>query len=237
MRRSCSSPRAAGGRPGDTDPPGISGLDCLAFWWFAELSGTVPIVGIASGYCFAGNAAILGCCDVVIATEDSNIGMGGPAMIEGGGLGVFAPTDIGPIEVQGSNGVVDVVVADEAEAVAVAKRYLAYFQGRTEAWSAPDQIGAARRRAARSAPRLRHPPGDRRAVRRRLGARTPARVRCRHGHRAGAARGATGRRAREQPEAPRRSDRQRRLRQGGAIHAAVRCTRAPGRSRSATRRG
>ncbi len=106
-----------GGRPGDTDPPGISGLDCLAFWWFAELSGTVPIVGIASGYCFAGNAAILGCCDVVIATEDSNIGMGGPAMIEGGGLGVFAPTDIGPIEVQGSNGVVDIVVSDEAEAV------------------------------------------------------------------------------------------------------------------------
>ena len=128
-----------GGRPGDTDPPGISGLDCLAFWWFAELSGTVPIVGIASGYCFAGNAAILGCCDVVIATQDSNIGMGGPAMIEGGGLGVFAPTDIGPIEVQSSNGVVDVVVADEAEAVAVAKRYLGYFQGRTASWTAPDQ--------------------------------------------------------------------------------------------------
>ena len=128
-----------GGRPGDTDPPGVSGLDCLAFWWFAELSGTVPIVGIASGYCFAGNAAILGCCDVVIATEDSNIGMGGPAMIEGGGLGVFAPTDIGPIGVQGSNGVVDIVVADEAEAVAVAKRYLSYFQGATEEWSAPDQ--------------------------------------------------------------------------------------------------
>ena len=128
-----------GGRPGDTDPTGISGLDCLAFWWFAKLSGTVPIVGIASGYCFAGNAAILGCCDVVIATEDSNIGMGGPAMIEGGGLGVFAPTDIGPIDVQGSNGVVDIVVADEAEATAVAKRYLAYFQGRTEVWAAPDQ--------------------------------------------------------------------------------------------------
>jgi len=128
-----------GGRPGDTDPTGISGLDCLAFWWFAKLSGTVPIVGIASGYCFAGNAAILGCCDVVIATEDSNIGMGGPAMIEGGGLGVFAPTDIGPIDVQGSNGDVDIVVADEAEATAVAKRYLAYFQGRTEVWAAPDQ--------------------------------------------------------------------------------------------------
>ena len=130
-----------GGRPGDTDPTGVSGLDCLAFWWFAELSGTVPLVGIASGYCFAGNAAILGCCDVVIATEDSNIGMGGPAMIEGGGLGVFAPTDIGPIGVQRANGVVDVVVADEAEAVAVAKRYLSYFQGSIDSWTAPDAEG------------------------------------------------------------------------------------------------
>jgi acetyl-CoA carboxylase carboxyltransferase component len=128
-----------GGRPGDTDGIGVSGLDCLAFRWFAELSGTVPLVGIAAGYCFAGNAAILGCCDVVIATLDSNIGMGGPAMIEGGGLGVFEPTAIGPIDVQRSNGVVDVVVADEAEAVEVAKRYLGYFQGRTTGWQVPDQ--------------------------------------------------------------------------------------------------
>jgi acetyl-CoA carboxylase carboxyltransferase component len=128
-----------GGRPGDTDGIGVSGLDCLAFRLFAELSGTVPLVGIAAGYCFAGNAAILGCCDVVIATADANIGMGGPAMIEGGGLGVFEPNAIGPIEVQRSNGVVDVVVADEAEAVAVAKRYLGYFQGSIEGWEAPDQ--------------------------------------------------------------------------------------------------
>ncbi|MCU1388509.1 MAG: putative acyl-CoA carboxylase beta chain, partial [Ilumatobacteraceae bacterium] len=128
-----------GGRPGDTDGMGVSGLDCLAFLWFAELSGAVPIVGINAGYCFAGNAAILGCCDVVIATEDSNIGMGGPAMIEGGGLGVFAPTAIGPIDVQRANGVIDVVVADEAEAVRVAKQYLSYFQGRLPAWECADQ--------------------------------------------------------------------------------------------------
>ena len=128
-----------GGRPGDTDGIGVSGLDCLAFRWFAELSGTVPLVGVNAGYCFAGNAAILGCCDVVIATEDSNIGMGGPAMIEGGGLGVFEPTEIGPIDVQRTNGVIDIVVADEAEAVRVAKQYLSYFQGRTAAWSVPDQ--------------------------------------------------------------------------------------------------
>ncbi len=128
-----------GGRPGDTDGVGPSGLDCLAVRYWAELSGLVPLVGINAGYCFAGNAALLGCCDVVIATEDSNIGMGGPAMIEGGGLGVFAPTDVGPIEVQRANGVVDVVVQDEAEAVAVAKQYLSYFQGPVEDWSCADQ--------------------------------------------------------------------------------------------------
>jgi acetyl-CoA carboxylase carboxyltransferase component len=128
-----------GGRPGDTDGIGVSGLDCLAFLWFAQLSGLVPLVGVTSGFCFAGNAAILGCCDVVIATEDSNIGMGGPAMIEGGGLGVYEPTEVGPIDVQRRNGVVDVVVPDEAAAVAVAKQYLSYFQGAVDEWSCHDQ--------------------------------------------------------------------------------------------------
>jgi acetyl-CoA carboxylase carboxyltransferase component len=130
-----------GGRPGDTDTASISGLDCMAFHLFARLSGQVPLVGIVSGRCFAGNAALLGCCDVVIATEDANIGMGGPAMIEGGGLGVFAPEEIGPMSVQVPNGVVDIPVADEAEAVRVAKRYLAYFQGSSPEWAQPDQEG------------------------------------------------------------------------------------------------
>ena len=118
-----------GGRPGDVDMPIVAGLDCRAFALFAELSGLVPLVGIASGYCFAGNAALLGCCDVVIATEDASIGMGGPAMIEGGGLGVFHPAEVGPIDVQHANGVVDLRAADDAEAVALAKRYLSYFTG------------------------------------------------------------------------------------------------------------
>jgi acetyl-CoA carboxylase carboxyltransferase component len=128
-----------GGRPGDTDQLGVSGLDCLAFLWFAELSGTVPLIGVNAGYCFAGNAALLGCCDIVVATEDSNIGMGGPAMIEGGGLGVFEPKEIGPIEVQRANGVVDIVAADEAEATSIAKRLVGYFQGPIDDWEAPDQ--------------------------------------------------------------------------------------------------
>lgn len=127
-----------GGRPGDTDAMGVAGLDCMAFAMFARLSGHVPLVGIASGYCFAGNAALLGCCDVVIATEDSNIGMAGPAMIEGGGLGVVAPTDIGPIDVQTQNGVVDIRVDDEEAAVAAARRYLSYFQGCLPTWQRHD---------------------------------------------------------------------------------------------------
>ncbi len=128
-----------GGRPGDTDTGGVTGLDCLAFLWFAQLSGTVPLVGVNAGYCFAGNAAILGCCDVVIATKDSNIGMGGPAMIEGGGLGVYDPTEVGPMEVQQFSGVVDIVADDEAHATALAKRYLSYFQGPLADWSCADQ--------------------------------------------------------------------------------------------------
>ncbi len=128
-----------GGRPGDTDGTGAAGLDCWAFHYFGGLSGLVPLVGVNAGRCFAGNAAILGCCDVVIATRGSNIGMGGPAMIEGGGLGIFRPEEVGPIEVQAANGVVDVVVEDEDEAVAVAKRYLGYFQGTLAEWSCEDQ--------------------------------------------------------------------------------------------------
>ena len=128
-----------GGRPGDTDGSGVAGLDCLAFNYFARLSGLVPLVGITSGYCFAGNAAILGCCDVIIATEGSNIGMGGPAMIEGGGLGVYEPTAIGPVDVQVPNGVIDVLVPDEAEAVRVAKQYLSYFHGASDEWECADQ--------------------------------------------------------------------------------------------------
>jgi acetyl-CoA carboxylase carboxyltransferase component len=113
-----------GGRPGDVDWLGVAGLDVTTFQRLAALSGQVPLVGIAAGRCFAGNAALLGCCDLVIATEGSSIGMGGPAMIEGGGLGKVEADDVGPVAVQSANGVVDVRVADEAAAVAAARHYL-----------------------------------------------------------------------------------------------------------------
>jgi acetyl/propionyl-CoA carboxylase alpha subunit/acetyl-CoA carboxylase carboxyltransferase component len=130
-----------GGRPGDTDVGGAAGLDVPTFRMLAGLSGRVPLVSIVSGRCFAGNAALAGVCDVIIATPDANIGMGGPAMIEGGGLGVYPPEAIGPIDVQRHNGVVSLVARDEAHAVSLAKRYLSYFQGSLNNradWEAPD---------------------------------------------------------------------------------------------------
>ncbi|MGR7023093.1 carboxyl transferase domain-containing protein [Geodermatophilus sp. URMC 62] len=128
-----------GGRPGDTDGGGFSRLDVPTFTTMARLAGTVPTVAVVSGYCFAGNAALVGCCDVVVATEDSSIGMGGPAMIEAGGLGVVAPEDVGPTAVHAATGVVDVVVPDDAAAVAAARQALGLLAGRVEPGECTDQ--------------------------------------------------------------------------------------------------
>ncbi|RLT93807.1 acetyl-CoA carboxylase family protein [Ketobacter sp.] len=126
-----------GGRPRE-DPVTIAALENQNFYKLAELSGTVPVIGIVSGRCFAGNAVLLGMADVIIATDNSNIGMAGPALIEAGGLGTFTPEQVGPIQVQHRNGVVDIRVRDEAEAVTVAKQYLSYFQGPLATWQAHD---------------------------------------------------------------------------------------------------
>jgi acetyl-CoA carboxylase carboxyltransferase component len=128
-----------GGRPGDTDYPVVSALDVRAFALWAGLSGLVPRVAVVKGRCFAGNAVIAGCSDLIVATEDTSIGMGGPAMIAGGGLGDVEADAVGPIEMQAANGVVDVVVADEPAAVEVTKRLVSYFQGVTASGPAPDQ--------------------------------------------------------------------------------------------------
>jgi len=128
-----------GGRPGDTDVPIIAGLNVMSFAWLARLSGSVPTVAVVSGRCFAGNAALAGVCDVIIATLDANLGMAGPAMIEGGGLGRFVPDEIGPMSVQTTNGVVDLLVDDDAAAVRAVKSYLSYFQGPLADWECADQ--------------------------------------------------------------------------------------------------
>jgi len=128
-----------GGRPGDTDGLAGAHLDVITFHHFARLSGRVPLIGVVSGRCFAGNASLLGCCDVIIATQNSSIGMAGPAMIEGGGLGVYDPDEVGPIQVQTRNGVVDIAVRDEAEAVKAAKKYLSFYQGSLPHTEAADQ--------------------------------------------------------------------------------------------------
>jgi acetyl-CoA carboxylase carboxyltransferase component len=128
-----------GGRPGDTDYPVVSSLDVRAFALWAGLSGLVPRIAVVKGRCFAGNAVIAGCSDLIVATEDASIGMGGPAMIAGGGLGDVPPDEVGPISMQAPNGVVDVVTRDEAEAVDVTKRLLGYFQGAAPAGACDDQ--------------------------------------------------------------------------------------------------
>ena len=128
-----------GGRPGDVDWVGVAGLDCTTFMRMARLSGNVPLIGIASGRCFAGNAALLGCCDVIIATENATIGMAGPAMIEGGGLGRFMPEEVGPVSVQSANGVIDIVARDEADATRIAQQYLGFFQGDLPSGDSTDQ--------------------------------------------------------------------------------------------------
>ena len=130
-----------GGRPGDTDVKiQIAGLDVPTFASWASLSGQVPMIAVNNGYCFAGNAALFGCADIRIATKTSWIGMAGPAMIEGGGLGSFAPTQIGPMDVQAKNGVVDLVANDEAHATVLTQQCLGYFQGGSEIWQCGDQV-------------------------------------------------------------------------------------------------
>ena len=209
-----------GGRPGDTAAPEVSGLEVMAFALFGRLSGLVPLVGVVSGRCFAGNAALLGCCDVIIATEDSSIGMAGPAMIEGGGLGRFHPDEVGPVSVQAANGVIDVLVADEAAAVAAAKQYLGYFQGRWRTGTCADQ-------QLLRAPSRRTGSGSTTSARSSPGWPTPIRfwscgpVGRRDRHRAAPARGPPGRDDRQQPGPSRRRHRLRRSRQGGPLPAAV----------------
>jgi methylmalonyl-CoA carboxyltransferase 12S subunit len=128
-----------GGRPGDTDYPVVSALDTRAFALWARLSGLVPRIAVVAGRCFAGNAMLAGCSDLIVATENVSLGMGGPAMIEGGGLGKVDPDEVGPVAMQAANGVIDLLVADEEAATATTKRLLAYFQGAAPAGAAPDQ--------------------------------------------------------------------------------------------------
>ncbi|WP_428488905.1 carboxyl transferase domain-containing protein [Rhodopila sp.] len=128
-----------GGRPGEDYIGPRVAVDTHTFTTFSQLSGLVPLVAVVNGRTFAGNTALVACSDVIIATEGSTLGMGGPAMIEGGGLGIYTPEQVGPMSVQVPNGVVDILVKDEAAAVETAKKYLSYFQGSIAAWQAPDQ--------------------------------------------------------------------------------------------------
>ena len=190
----------AGGRSGDTDFKHITaaGHWVPTYAMLAKLSGTVPTVGITAGRVFAGNASILGILDCVIATRDANIGMGGPATIEGGGLGVFTPEEIGPMEDLGPAGSVDILVEDDHEAIAAAKKYLSYFQGPTEDWECADQRLLRHVIPENPAAHLQGARGDRAAGRQRLGAGAARGVRHRRGDRADPDRRAPRRHHRQQ---------------------------------------
>ena len=220
-----------GGRPGDTDTTSVGGLDVPTFRLTAALSGQVPLVAVVSGYCFAGNAALAGACDVIIATPEASLGMGGPAMIEGGGLGVVAPddgrADVGPGTERGGGSARPGRACRGGRGATlplVLPRRAPRRPGRTRRPagappSHPGEPGAQLRRAA----------GHRGAVRHRQRARAAGRVRRRGGHRAGPPRRVRGRAAGEQPAAPGRGDRRRRRGQGHRVPAAVRGAPAAGR--------
>lgn len=133
--RTHGGPRSGGGPQAGS----VGGLNVRTWRELGKLSGLVPLVGVNSGYCFAGNVVLLGICDVIIATKDSSLGIGGPAVIEGGGLGAYAPNEVGPIDIQQPNGVIDILAEDEIEATAAAKHYLSFFQGRVAGWTGHDQ--------------------------------------------------------------------------------------------------
>ena len=133
--RTHGGPRSGGNRSAGS----VGGLSTRTWRELGKLSGLVPLVGVSSGYCFAGNVVLLGACDVIIATEDSSLGIGGPAVIEGGGLGAYAPSEVGPVSIQEPNGVIDILVEDEEAATAAARHYLSFFQGRVNTWRENDQ--------------------------------------------------------------------------------------------------
>jgi acetyl-CoA carboxylase carboxyltransferase component len=140
-----------GGRPNDTDHHSVAALELMTFAAFARYPA--PRVGVAGGYCFAGNAALFGMCDVTIGIAGASIGMGGPAMIDAAGLGHVAPGEVGPMDVQLANGVVDIAAEDDDDAIHIARRVLGCLTGSATEPTAGDQsqlrdiVPANRRRA------------------------------------------------------------------------------------------
>ena len=217
-----------GGRPGDTDFAVVSGLHVRAFALWARLSGIVPRIAIVSGRCFAGNAVIAGCSDLIVATENASLGMGGPAMIEGGGLGIVDADEVGPVAMQSANGVIDLAVADEAEAVAVDQAPALLLPGRHRRGRGARPGAPARARPGAPATRLRRRAGDRDDRRRGLGHLPSGGLRPRDGDLPGPDRGPPGGGDRQQHDADGRCDHQRRSRQGSPPAPALRRIRAAG---------
>lgn len=108
------------------------------FVTFARLSGVAPTIGIVPSRAFAGHANLAGMCDLLIAVRDSAMGLAGPPLVEAA-MGVkLTPEEIGPAAVHVQSGVVDLLAEDDAHAIDLAKRYLAYFGPPQPPGEAPD---------------------------------------------------------------------------------------------------
>jgi methylmalonyl-CoA decarboxylase subunit alpha len=114
---------ASGRRPGD-----LMGL--------AELSGVVPMVGLVLGASAGHGALTAPLCDFVAMTESASIFAAGPPLVRSAtGEDVTKEVLGGPIVAIDAGGVVHNLVADDNEAIDLARRYLGHFP--LNAWEVP----------------------------------------------------------------------------------------------------
>jgi acetyl-CoA carboxylase carboxyltransferase component len=114
---------SSGRRPGD-----LMGL--------AELSGIVPMVSLVLGASAGHGALTAPLCDFVAMTETASIFAAGPPLVRSAtGEDVTKEALGGPSVAIDSGGVVHNLVADDAEAIDLARRYLSHFPG--NAWEPP----------------------------------------------------------------------------------------------------
>ena len=183
--RPCCSPKAAAAGRAIPTRPVVAGLHVRTFASYARLNGQVPVVGIVAGRCFAGNAALrrLQRRDHRDPRQQHRHGRPGDDRRRRARR-PSRPRTIGPSDVQRRNGVIDMLVDDEAAAVRRAALPVV-LPGRAGGPGCSRPACAARRAAREPRARLRH--ARRAAARRRhrFAARAARRVRRRHPDRAG----------------------------------------------------
>lgn len=105
----------------------------------AELSGLVPMVSLIMGPS-AGHSALAGpLSDFTIMTEAASMFAAGPPIVKGAIGEVVTKEALGGPQVHvAASGVAHNLVKDDAEAIALARRYLSYFP--LNAWQRPPQV-------------------------------------------------------------------------------------------------